>query len=85
MSELASALTLWRLQEKGKGEAKSFLGVGAILKDESQRGYSVLVDTVEEAIKHWTQIWVDAAEYEDDISSNVQVRGLEQDFMVVIA
>ena len=62
-------------QEKGnlKGEGKSFLGVGGMFKNESQRGYSHFVDTVEEAIKHLTRIWVDAADYQDSITTNVQV------------
>jgi hypothetical protein len=44
-----------------------------MLKDESKRGHELFVDAVEEAIKHWTQIWVDAADYSEAISSNVQV------------
>jgi hypothetical protein len=66
-------LTLWGVQEKGKGDGKSFLGVGAMLKDESQYGHTLFVETVEAAIKHWTRIWIDAADYQDAITTNVQV------------
>jgi hypothetical protein len=44
-----------------------------MFKNESQRGYSHFVDNVEEAIKHLTRIWVDAADYQDSITTNVQV------------
>ncbi len=31
------------------------------------------MDTVDEAIKHWTRMWEDDARYDSEVASNVQV------------
>ncbi len=42
-------------------------------KDSSAGGTNQFVDTVEEAIKHWTKMWEDDARYDNAVASNVQV------------
>ena len=62
------------LQDKGRAESYSFLGVGSgAFKDNSASGTNQFVDTVDEAIKHWTKMWEEDARYDNAVASNVQV------------
>jgi hypothetical protein len=53
-------------QEQGKVEEGS-------LHSEAAGGRRLFVDTVEEAIQHWTQMWLADAAYDQVVASNVQV------------
>jgi hypothetical protein len=53
------------MQEQGR--ADTFLGVGPRFKDYSFEA------TVEEAIQHWTRMWMADSEHDAVISSNVKV------------
>ena len=48
------------------------MGSGAF-KDNSADGTNQFVETVEEAIIHWTKMWEDDVEYDKAVESNVQV------------
>ncbi len=53
-------------QEHGKA------GEG-LLYSEGAGGKRYFVETVEEAIQHWTQMWLADAAYDNAVASNVQV------------
>jgi hypothetical protein len=48
------------------------MGTGPF-KDNSASGTNEFVETVEEAIKHWTKMWEDDVQYDNAVASNVQV------------
>ena len=55
-------------------ERNTFLGMGSgAFKDSSMGGTNQFVDTVDEAIKHWTKMWENDARYDTEVASNVQV------------
>jgi hypothetical protein len=56
------------MQEQGRGDGAAMAGVSGRFNDYS---FEVVVD---EAIQHWTRMWMADAEHDAVIASNVKVR-----------